>query len=793
MSEKLNIGENGKVWVLWKVKPTDYTEEKQNQIKSLVSKKYGIAESSVKVDPDFTSFASPDQFTALNSTTAEDIQDPKFQQELMKQYIEVYEIQDCDFDEIIKIDSQVNSMMDYSVYDKSKRYRIKWVKWDNFLSYGKDNYLDFTTLKGLVLLKGEPANKSGKSTFAYDLLHFLLFGKINQERAKSNDQMFNNYNKDVNEVVVEGCINIDGEDFIIKRMLTRKAFGKSASQKVYYYHVLQNGDTEELVEQENKEGENTSQTNKIIKEALGLEKDFDLIISANSKDLDELISMGETDRGKILARWIGLSPLEDKEAKAKEIRKKELSKGRYCDLYNRVTLETDIDEKQNKITENKKQIKIEKSHLDEATKKLKEHNTEKDNLLQSKEKIDPSVSRLDMTTLTTKLNNITIRGKSLNSELTKLNEDIGKLKKVEFDSNKYTKINKEKDELIVEIANIKSEIKRLENDNKTLSSQEFCPTCGRKFDNVDNSARINENNETIKKLKEKGIGKETERVNVVNEITKMDTIRDDNAKYSKLELKIMALNSDITSLRTEYTETKTLIGKLEKNKQAILNNNDIDTKINVLKENIRSQENIINTSKQNISTLENEITNYEDKIKENKAFIVNIEKELKDEKNWGLYLKMVGKDGIGKMVLRHSLPIINAELKSLLSDCTDFDVVVSINDSNAVEFSLIRDGITTRLSAASGLERTQAALALRVVLGKMSRLSCPPFILLDEILGTVSSPEYESMKRLYDKIVVMYDFVLHITHLEAIEDWHDMTLTIVKKDNNSSIKPLIIK
>ena len=102
---------------------------------------------------------------------------------------------------------------------------------------------------------------------------------------------------------------------------------------------------------------------------------------------------------------------------------------------------------------------------------------------------------------------------------------------------------------------------------------------------------------------------------------------------------------------------------------------------------------------------------------------------------------------------------------------------------------MIRDGVKYNLSGASGLEKTQAALALRVVLGNMSNLSKPPFILLDEVLGGVAETNYDDMKKLYDKIVSNYDFVLHITHLNSIIEWHTGGVVTVTKENNiSSIK-----
>ena len=76
----------------------------------------------------------------LNSENIKSIHDPLFQQELFKTYLEENKIDGYDFEEIKKIDSQINSLIDYDSYEKSKSYRIKWVKWDNFLSYGEGNF-----------------------------------------------------------------------------------------------------------------------------------------------------------------------------------------------------------------------------------------------------------------------------------------------------------------------------------------------------------------------------------------------------------------------------------------------------------------------------------------------------------------------------------------------------------------------------------------------------------------------------------------------------------------------------
>jgi hypothetical protein len=180
MVKKIDIGQNAKVKIQWNVTQSDYSRELENSMIALMAKKYGISPKNISIE---TNYITTNNSGVLSTDTVQSIYDPKFQQELMKQFIVNNDIKDIDFDEIIKIDSQINSLINYDTYDKGKKYTIKWVKWDNFLSYGPDNFFDFTSLQGLVLLNGEPANKSGKSTFAYDLLHFLLFGKTNSGKA----------------------------------------------------------------------------------------------------------------------------------------------------------------------------------------------------------------------------------------------------------------------------------------------------------------------------------------------------------------------------------------------------------------------------------------------------------------------------------------------------------------------------------------------------------------------------------------------------------------------------------
>ena len=788
MNKKVDIGQKAKVVVKWNVHQSNYTKELEKSIISLMAQKYGISEKNIRVETNYTAL---NECGAITSDDAKNIHDPKFQQELMKQFISINNIEDVDFDEIIKIDSQINSLIDYDSYDKSKKYEIKWVKWDNFLSYGPDNFFDFTNLHGLVLLNGEPANKSGKSTFAYDLIHFLLFGKTNTNKAKTLGELFNNYLPDKRTLNVEGCINIDGEDYIIRRTLTRPATGKKSktiTNKVEYFKVDENGN-ETILPENNEAGASTTATSKIIKEALGNESDFDLIISANAKDLDSLITLTETEKGRLLSKWIGLSIIEDKDVKAREKWNKEISIGRYSDMYNATQLENDIKTLSDNITENEKLIRSNNDKINSCINRIAEHNKTRDSLLAAKPTIDDSLLKIDSTTLQNRIDTLINEGKIKNAEAENVTKEINEIGIIEYSEDEYISLKKENNNLISAMAELRVNINNLKEKNAALRKSEYCPTCHRKLDGVDYSISITANEVNIEEFTKQGIAFKKRSDEITALMAEIENKRVIANRKNKLELKLAAINTEIASKRLEYKEKSQLLKDIMKNIEAITINSKLDADINVVNVSIATEEKLkSNLERENIS-LSEEINSNKQTIALRKTYLLKIEEERKVEKNWKLYLQMIGKDGISKMVLRNTLPIVNNELNRLLGDVCDFKVEIVMNDKNDIEFLLLRDDTVTKLSAASGLEKTQAALALRVVLGNMSKLSKPPFILLDEVLGTVAKENYDDMKKLYDKITEYFSYILHITHIADIVDWHSGGVITVKKENNiSSLK-----
>lgn len=789
MEKKINIGQLSKVEIQWNVKPVDYSVEKSDEIRSKMALKYGIPKKNIHVCPNFIKKNENGETVVATSDIVQNIQDPKFQQELFKKYLDDNNVTDCDFNTIISIDNTLNSVIDYSVYDRFRRYKIEWVRWSNFLSYGENNFIDFNNLNGLVLLKSEPANQGGKTNFACDLIEFLLFGSVDSGKANVLKKIFNKHLPESTEVRVEGGIEIDGEHYVIKRTLTRPQYKKRTSksvvtQKVEYFRVV-DGTEEILDDVENLEEESNTKTNKIIKEAIGNKKDFNLVVLANSDNLKELVSMKDTERGKLLSRWIGLLPLEEKDIKAREKWNKEIAPSLYSKKYNKIDLKEFVEVSNKEIINLTEAIKTSTLKLNVVEDNLKKYNKEKEDLFGLKQFVDASLTNVDMVTLQAKEEAITQEGNIIKQQIETVEKEINSLGVIDFSDSEYNNLCEKREELTNVIAQIKADITLLRNQISSLEKAEFCPTCGQKLLNVDNSQLIAENKQKESLLYADGVANNEELVKIKQHLSEIEELRKKHQYKNSLELKRASLTVALSNKRNEFIETKTLINNLLRCKESIEHNNKIDTKVNVLNATIQTEEGIKYHLVSEIEGFKREIVHLEKQISEHQIIINKLEEEEVIVKAWTHYLAMVGKNGICKMVLRQTLPIINAELNYLLDDVCDFNVCIEIDDKNDINFSIIADDVKSDLSSGSGFEQTVAALALRAVLGNISTMSRPSFMLLDEVLGGVAKDNYENIKKLYDRILKDYSFIFQVTHLDDIADWHDTTV-VVKKENRVS-------
>jgi len=803
-----NIKPTDRIVVDLEMLQIDFNEQKKASLRKEIAKKYGLPLANVDVHFVPITVNEDGERISLASDIKDNVQDAGHQKDMMKHYIKIKKYEDINWDDIDVIDNQVNAFVDFDQYSKYKNYKFKYVKWSNYLSYGEDNYFDFSKLHGLVLLNSEPANQGGKTTFAIDLLRFALFGKA--DKSPNLDSVFNIFSPEATQVVVEAGIEIDGEDYVIRRTVTRPALKKrtaksKCTQKLEYFKKV--GD--ELEEIENCEGESVQQTNNIIREAIGNSDDYDLIISATSYSLGDLLRMGQTDKGRLFSRWLGLMCIEKKEEIAKKLWKDNYASKLLSNTYNKQTLEEEIKDYKTVNEDNNKVLVSLQSELNTANENIIKYNKEKTDVLSSVKPIKDNLDKIDVTTLKNGL-------ERLNNELTekravfqglkaeyKLYKDIA-FNQEDLDNEKIAKEKLEKEVKQYELENseIKGEINAIKKDNERiqgLMDKGICPTCGQKIDVVEQTKTIEDNNGKIQKFIEKGVSRKAQidalKLQIDDcgkKIKSLEEIKEKSVKKANLELKMVALKTNIDNIKLTIEKDSKTLDEIKTNEENIKFNNEIRLKSSAIDVSIVNETKIKDTKIKDIESAKTTIANNESQIKLREEMIVKLAAEEKVIRNWNLYLELVGKNGIVKLVLKDALPIINNEVSRILDGLCDFEVKLDIDDKNNVVMNLVKDGVNMNLgTAASGFEETMASLALRSALAGISTMSKPNFLVLDEVLGLTASCNYDNVHELYKRILSNYDFILNITHNENLYDWHDGgTITIVKDGNISKLKEI---
>ena len=780
--DKTMISAHSKIKVYWDDLPHNYSKDNKIKIRNYFASKYGVNRNNINVVYRPVKKNAKGDLVEISGAGIENIMDVNYQRALMKEIIE-RDGKVIDFDRIIALDNKVNGELNVDLNSSQhKTWSMKWLMVNNFLCFGEDNYVPFSKLKGLTVVNSVPANQGGKTTFTIDAIKFLCHGTTT--KTDKNEQIFNTYS-DKNELVVRGMIDLEGDEVIIERKMRRsqKKTGEwTVTNKVHYYELLPDGTEKELNE------EDAKATTKKLKETIGTEKDFEMLVLATENNLDDLIGLTTTESGKILTRLIGLEVLEMKEAAVRGMYN-EFAKKKKSNEFDVITLNQEIEDHEEKVILAVELEKTLNERLESTKKEITDLNNENDRLLNSKEKIDVTISELNPSKLEGDIKTITENGKTLLTKFNKVVVEIKEIGEVIFDEDRHHELTKDLTIQTSEKAVKSAEISRLEIVVEDLVAGGICQSCNRKLDDVDNSEHIDSHKKQIEIIKSevtklglliKSINEELESLNAIKEVI-------DNK--NKLELSRDRIDVEIGALRNDVSSKMNELKKYKLNEEAIELNKRIDGEVENVKTKLVVSNRLKDETITNIERVGNDINLNKTSIETKKKLIETIKKEEEVEKVFKVYIDLVGKKGISKLVLRSVLPIINSEVQRLLEDVCDFEIEIFMNDKNDVEFLIIKDEVSKLLKSGSGFEKTASSLALRGVLGKISTLPMPNFITFDEVLGKVAPENIEKLKPLFDKIKDMYDIVFLITHNDLVKDWADNVVTVVKgNDNISSLK-----
>jgi len=778
----VDVPEKAQIRVDWQDYPENRSIETVNRVKTYFSEKYGVHKSAIKINFIPILKNSAGKVIDISEGLIDNIMDTAYQRGLFVEWLKLNEVT-IDYERLCRLDDKINEILINNEEEdiRYRRWSIKKLWLNNFLSFGENNEVEYKNLDGLTVVNSIPANQGGKTIFTIDSLLFLFFGKTT--KTEVNTEVFNTFsNKD--DVLVGGHIEIDGDEYVIERTLNRK-LSKTGEYKVTtsleFYKMLSDGTKENL------EGEQRRETDKLIEDTIGSYDDFMLTIVATAKNLEDLMETKPTQRGRLLTKFIGLEIIEKKEEINKSLMSEFKSKMK-SNLFNTKQLELDIEEYKRNISDNRIANKENNKKLSEVLEKINTAKTKKEDLLGKRYSIDDEIKKVNPDTLKKEIDVLTKKGVTLKETLDGITGQIKVLPKFSYDEDVHEEYRTEEKTLLVEKNGIESSIKTIGKLIKDLKEGEICPTCKRALDEVDHSSEIKVNEKLLK-------GKEKELKSIVTKIekicdklTKISGEKKNSDLYDKLSMSKDKTEIEIDRMRVDYREKSSLLKDYERNFDFIEENRKLERKILGYNQLIETLELEKDSIKSNIQNNDNDIKNKEEKIVENNSLIEQINKEEVVLKIFEVYNRMIGKNGISKLVLSSVIPIINHELNRLLDEVCDFEIQLEINDKNEVDFILIKNDIIKKLRTGSGLETTLASLALRSVLGRISTLPKPNVIVFDEVLGKVANTNLDQVKIFFDKIKKMYEIIFLISHNPIVQDWADKIITVEKNNDISSLQ-----
>ena len=775
MSHNLDITklDNPYLQVIWEDTPENFTQERIKSVKQYFQKKYVTTNVNV-----ITKVKMVEDTSMQTVDVSFNIMDKNYQIEMVKSYLESRGYTQFT-DRVLQLDNAVENRIQSTSEDvvAFKKWYIKKIEFSNFLSYGENQVIDFEKCNGITVVESDPPNFGGKTVLTVDLLMFLFFNTTT--KTTKAEEIFNRFT-DKDKVSVRGEITIDGEDYIIARVIERKK-SKSGEWNVKteldFFKKLPNGELQNFT------GEQRRETEKFIKSSIGEQEDFLMTILTTATNLEELIDSKPTARGQVLTKFLGLEFLKKKEETGKELYS-EFSKGMMSNIYNTESLKQENENLEIQIKNLEEEIETSEKSLEDVNERLRKGQEYKDGLMNSKfTDIDHELIIMNPTSIQQDIQKI------INSNL-EVNRQISEINIIEPSSyyyeNEHDKIKEDISKVNIELNRAQDKFEEIHDLINKYGDGMQCQHCG---------IKLMEAELTKKKIGELDSWKEK----IEKFTSDYNSLKEDEKKYVLLKKefddyeknKLIKSKYELT-LESNDLKKSSLDEKLRRYfdvQEKIKKNNELDQSI--IKANIR------------IDQLQNEKKGYEatttrnsvlikgnnDKIKKNNEIILKIAEEFERERIYKIYSEVFGKNGISKNIMKTMMPLINSELQRLLQDSCYFRLEIKISDKNEVEFWMIDNstGIEKLMASGSGYERTIASLALRAVLTKVCSLPKPNIVVMDEVFGKISNDNLEMVSEFFKKIKEYFEKIFVITHNPLINNWSDSVVKINKIDNISKV------
>lgn len=768
------------------------------KIIATLRKQYNIIELSINKSKHDSSI---EQDKLKNNLELLDVNNLNIQNQLIQDWLErTYEtVNPALLTNVLNVNAQLNAQIKHDDQSRNVHWRPIQLKFSNMFSYGEDNVISFDNMKGIYGIFAQ--NASGKSS-AMDALIFTLYDKT--PRAFRGDHIMNN-RKD--EFVCQLKFEIDGEIFYIRRTGTRKKTG-DVKVDVSFWQETDDGSHISL------NGEDRRDTNANIRNYVGSYEDFVLTALSGQTGNALFIDKSHSERKDLLIQFMGLS-IFDKLADAANDEMKEIAGA--LRKFKKVDFTQNLSDTQTKL----EQTRNHHEKIDTLFVNIKEARETLDVKLkewQDQKHPVPNIE-LNLVKLEAKLDTITNNYTQYVDKQADTEVMVGSLKEqieakhsilqqndvaqLQADAKSYDELSsmlvKGKNALKVTLTKL-AEQEKFKTKLETYKFNPICDVCvANNKSHIDDLQTATEEIATLTDIKQK----QEEAVTAIAE--QMVPLEEKKAIYEQM----LTLRSEIKQLENtvmqKETELETISANIAKtNNQREQIEKDIELH-HVNEDNIRHNAGIeehishvnfdIVTNKKQYESLERNLRDIHGEIKVLEAAKQDIMTQIKEAEDleniyeaYKYYMNAVGRDGIPYELMSKAIPNIESEINNILTQVVDFTISLEVDGKNIVgKLNYDYDRIWP-LENSSGMERFISSLAIRVALMNASNLPKSNFMIVDEGLGTLDMENLGAMHTLFGILKGHFDFLIVISHLDAVRDMVDHLIEIKREDGFSYIQ-----
>ena len=769
----------------------DLEISKVKKIEAILRKKFNLQEFIVNRMRD-------DQLMVAGESPAVllDVQDTETQNELIEDYLKRHFVVDGELmTRIHELNVELNGRLVAADFTRNIQWTPLLFEFSNMFSYGEDNCIDFENIHGVHGLFSP--NASGK-TAAFDALMFCLYDKT--PRAYKAAHIMNN-RKDDFECTLK--FDINGQEYGISRKGVRKK-DRSVRVVVEFWKV-EDGKNISLT------GEDRRSTNGIIRRYVGTYEDLILTNISIQNNNALFIDKSQSERKDMLSQFIGsnvfdtLYQLSMEEMKESRGALKRMSKENYAITL--VDLQVDIDKcviEYDALEKTRKSVAWELSVVEAEITKLYESKTplSVDNLNIA----DLESTKTDLMDSLKELLELSSEFETQKDELfAESGSQAGLVKGLDGIESTYEAAKSRHTELQL----VDSKLDMLEERKFTFEAQlahitehEFDPDCDFCIRNNQSLAEQTEEiRASVKSDDSESVSLREKSENLSSSLILYDSLEIDFDLFKVASGLAQSAHSDLLSTVASISNLKAKVtSKKSKLKEVQANIKLYHRSIDVIEENALIGEKIdeLEQRQQEFSderrTLNTKSRGAHGKLqvhKSNKRKIIESISEMEDLEQqvqaYKLYVEAVKRNGIPYELISKVLPSIQAEINNILTQIADFTIVLEVDGKNINGKMVYDDDKHWPLEMASGMERFISSLAIRVALITISNLPKPNFLIIDEGIGTLSAENLPNMHTLFSILKNQFDFIIIISHLEAVRDMVDSLMEISLEDGFSKI------